>query len=70
MSDSYVSGFTNDSLSKMHQAILDALEKDDKTPEGQEKPYCVREYDDWRKWADTLEAELAKREVPFDKVPW
>jgi hypothetical protein len=65
-----ISGFSNDGLSKMYQAILDALEKDDTASGGQEKPYGVREYQDWKQWADTLEAELTKREIQFVKVPW
>jgi hypothetical protein len=70
MSASYVSGFSNDGLLKMHLAVLNALKADDATPQGQEKLYGVRMYQDWRQWSDSLEDELTKRNVQFNKVPW
>lgn len=70
MSDSYVSNFSNDGLLKMHLAIINALKTDDETPDGQDKIYGVRLYQDWRQWSDSLEAELIKRSVVFNKVDW
>jgi hypothetical protein len=70
MSTSYVSGFHKDGLLKMHLAVINALKADDATPPGQEKIYGVRTYPDWRKWSDSLEAELTERNVQFNKVPW
>jgi hypothetical protein len=70
MSDSYVSNFSNDGLVKMHLAIVNALKADDETPDGQDKIYGVRLYQDWRQWSDSLEAELIKRSVVFNKVDW
>lgn len=70
MSDSYVSNFSNDGLLKMHLAIVNALKADDETPDGQDKIYGVRLYQDWRQWSDSLEAELIKRSVVFNKVDW
>lgn len=70
MSVSYISGFSNDGLLKMHLAVVNALKADDATPADQEKLYGVRTYQDWRQWSDSLEAELTKRNVQFNKVPW
>lgn len=70
MSSSYVSDFSNDGLLRMHLAVINALKADDETPQGQEKLYGVRTYQDWRQWSDSLEAELSKRKVSFNKVPW
>ncbi|WP_372988289.1 hypothetical protein [Marinobacter sp.] len=65
-----VSGFSDSGLQKMHLAVLHSLEKDDATPEGKPKVYGVREYNDWRAWADALEEEMDKRGVTHNKVPW
>lgn len=70
MNDTYASGFSNDGLLKMHLAVLNALKADDETPLGQEKLYGVRIYQDWRLWSDSLETELTKRNVSFNKVSW
>ena len=70
MSNSPASGFSIDGLLKMHLAVVNALKADDETPEGQEKVYGVRTYKDWRQWSDSLETELTKHGVQFNKVPW
>lgn len=62
--------FSTNGLRALHQAILDALVKDDNTPSGEEKPYGAREFPDWRKMSDELEAELSKRNVAFQRIPW
>ncbi|HWL06998.1 MAG TPA: hypothetical protein VNQ76_01160 [Planctomicrobium sp.] len=56
-------------LLKMHNAIREAIEIDDmlylsRLP----KTYGVRDYSDWREWADSLEIELDKRKIKFAKV--
>jgi hypothetical protein len=70
MSNSYVSGFSDNGLLKMHLSIINALKIDDKTPHDQEKLYDVRINQDWKQWSDTLEDELTKRNIQFNKVPW
>ncbi len=42
MSASYLSGFSNDGLLKMHLAVINALKDDDAISQGQEKIYGVR----------------------------
>jgi hypothetical protein len=70
MLDNYFSAYSPDGLRKMHLAVVHAFETDEATPSGQEKPFGVRQYDDWKRWSDGLEAELAKRKALFLKVPW
>ncbi|MGA2398862.1 MAG: hypothetical protein ABSG30_12465 [Steroidobacteraceae bacterium] len=65
-----VGNFSDGGIKKLHDAVLDALDKDDKTPPNQDKPYGVRQFPDWRQWSDALEAELQKRKIPFSKVKW
>lgn len=65
-----LSGFSEVGLMKMHLAVTNALKADDGIPQGQEKLYGVRAYQDWRDWSDCLEGELEKRGVLFEKVPW
>ncbi len=52
----------------MHLAVINALKADDAIPQGQEKIYGVRTNNDWWQWADSLESELTKRNVQFNKV--
>lgn len=66
----YLSGFSTNGLCMMHKALRDAFHKDEQTPQGHEKPYGVRIYEDWRQWSDALEAELSSRNESFEKVPW
>jgi hypothetical protein len=65
-----VGKFSDGGIKSMHDAVLDALEKDDKTPQNQDKPYGVRQFADWKQWSDALEAELQTRNIPFTKVKW
>lgn len=66
----YLSGFSTPGLQMMHKAVRDAFDKDEATPQGQQKPYGVRHYADWRQWSDALEAVLESRGAPFTPIPW
>jgi hypothetical protein len=58
-------------LQSLHDAVLKALAKDDElTKQGKDVPHGCREFADWRTWSNALEAELARRGVPFTPVPW
>ena len=68
--EEHLSGFSTNGLLMMHKALRDAFHKDEQTPNGQDKPYGVRVYADWRQWSDALEAELSSRNQSFEGVPW
>jgi hypothetical protein len=55
-----VGKFSDGGIKKMHDAVLDALDRDDKTPANQDKPYGVRHFPDWKQWSDALEAGTSK----------
>lgn len=57
------------SLRDLHQALSEALETDDRLPQGK-KIYGVRELPGWRPQANAYEAELTKRKIPFNKINW
>ncbi|KAA0573483.1 hypothetical protein [Azospirillum sp. Sh1] len=63
-----VPGYTTQSLLMMHGAIANALAVDDNTPAGQDKPFMVRTFPDWKLQADEIEAELTKRGVSYTKI--
>jgi hypothetical protein len=65
-----VGKFSDDGIKKMHDAVLDALDQDDRAPPNQLKRFGVRHFADWRQWSDALEAELQKRKISFVKVKW
>lgn len=65
-----VSGYSTSGLLMMHGGVRQALAVDDNLPEGAEKPYGVRHYPDWRRWADSIESELDKRAVKYSKIAW
>lgn len=65
-----IPGFSTNGLKMMYEAAKDALAEDDATPPGQDKPYGVREYADWRGFTDAIEAELDSRNVPYPKIVW
>jgi hypothetical protein len=55
---------------KMYGGIREALEVDDNSPNGG-KPYGVREFSDWREWAEMFESELDSRaDVKYEKIRW
>ncbi|MHC8510000.1 MAG: hypothetical protein ACYYKD_11545 [Rhodospirillales bacterium] len=61
---------TDDSLKTLHNAIRDCLEIDEAIPSGQDKKYGVRQFPDWKKMADEMEAELDKRGKTYTPIPW
>lgn len=65
-----IHGFSTNGLLMMHSSILQAIAADDNLPDGKEKIYGVREYQDWRLHADAIETELRNRGVKFQPVPW
>ncbi|WBM40053.1 hypothetical protein [Alcaligenes faecalis] len=65
-----IPGFTTNGLLMMHSSILQALAVDDNLPNGQEKLYGVREYQDWKQHADDIEKELLTRGAKFQPIVW
>ena len=65
-----VSGYSTSGLLMMHSGVSQALAVDDNLPTNAGKLYGVRQYQDWRRWSDALEAELDKRQVKYVKVVW
>ncbi|AEG68830.1 hypothetical protein PP715_21310 [Ralstonia solanacearum] len=65
-----IPGFSTNGLKMMYEGAKDALAEDDATPSGQDKPYGVREYADWRELTDAIEAELDSRNVSYPKIVW
>jgi len=66
----YLVDFSTTGLLKMHKALRDAFDIDEKTPSNEEKPYGVRIHADWRQWSDALEDVLKDRDEDFVPVPW
>lgn len=64
------SGLTTPSLRDLHDSIKKAMSADDATPEGQDKPYGVDEYSDWKEHADMIERELDSRGEKYEKINW
>lgn len=56
-------------LRSLHDAVRKALAEDDRAPAG-EKLFGVREFPDWQRWSDALEAELLERGETFTAVRW
>ena len=65
-----IEGMSDNGLKSMQKSIYDCLHKDDQAPPGAEKAYGVREFSDWRKMSDDIEAELDRRGIKYNKVPW
>lgn len=59
---------SEDSLKELHQSIKKSLDEDDRTPEGQDKPYGVREFPDWKEHKDAIEAAMKERNIPFEPI--
>ncbi len=59
---------STNSLKDFHDAIDKCLKDDDSTPQGQMKPYGVREFTDWAEHLQKIEAELAKRNETFTSL--
>ena len=65
-----VSEYSSSGLLMMYGGIRNALAVDDNLPTDVEKPYGVRCHDDWRRWANSIEAELDNRDVKYEKIVW
>lgn len=65
-----IQGHSTSSLVMMHDGVLKSLGIDDRLPAEADKIYGVRENRDWRRLADAIEAELARREIVIDKICW
>lgn len=63
-------GFSDSGLKMMQKGVAEALVFDDAIPAGQAKEFGVREYSDWRKHADAIEAVLDQRKVSYTKIVW
>jgi hypothetical protein len=64
-----IPGFTSQTLIEFHDKISECLRKDDEN-QSPEKVYGVRSFGDWRNLADSIEAELTQRNVPFTAIHW
>lgn len=65
-----IDGYSTSGLLMMYHGILQALEVDDNLPSNSQKTFGVREYADWRRCADAMEAELNKRQINYQKISW
>ncbi|WP_454753816.1 hypothetical protein [Cupriavidus necator] len=65
-----IPGFSTNGLTMMYDAARNALAEDDATMAGNDKPYGVREYPDWRQFTDAIEHELDARQVAYTKISW
>jgi len=64
-----INGLSTNGLNLLHTTIATALAEDDALPKDG-KRYGVREYPDWRRQADDIEAELASRQQRFEPIGW
>lgn len=55
-------------LKDLHDVIRQCLSEDDATPQGQMKPYGVREYPDWKGQLDNIEAVLSFRSESYTPI--
>jgi hypothetical protein len=62
------SKLSTETLKDFHAAIQKCLAEDDATPQGQMKPYGVREYPDWKEQLDNIEAELSRRSESYTPI--
>ena len=65
-----IKGFSDSALLMLYNSIDKALKEDDSRQQNEIKEYQVREYKDWRIWSDSIEEELIKRNVEFEKIKW
>jgi len=64
-----IAELSSSTIQELHSTLLKALIEEDRLPAAQ-RTKGVREYPDWRKESDALEAELKRRGMPFTPVPW
>jgi hypothetical protein len=65
-----ITKMSDNGLRAMQRAIRDRLLEEDELPEGQEKVYGLRQFNDWKIQADEIESELDRRGACYDKIPW
>lgn len=65
----HIPGLSDGSLIDLHALIREALESDDRSADGR-KLYGVRDYPDWRRQANDLEAEMRRRSIAFEPIDW
>jgi hypothetical protein len=70
MSRYFPDGLTTHTLIDFYSNIQRALDVDDNTPAGQEKPYGARTNNDFRKMAEDLEKQLDEKAVTYRKIVW
>ena len=58
---------SGNSLKELHQSIKKALDTDDRSPVGQDKPYGVRAFQDWKEHKAAIEAAMKKKNLPFEQ---
>lgn len=63
-----IAGLSDDSLGRLHDAIIKALEIDDASTG--KKPFEVRATNDWKIWAKMLEEEMENRSLNYRNIPW
>ena len=63
-----IKGLSDNGLKSLHKGIQYCLDADNKTPAGKDKPHGVKEFPDWARWRDTLEAELERRQLPYTPI--
>ena len=64
-----IPGFTTTTLLEFHAKVSECLKNDDENPNPQ-KDYEVRSFNDWRTFADGIEAELTSRNIMFAAILW
>jgi len=62
------SHYSIESLKELHHSVRKCLEEDDNTPEGEDKPYGVREFSDWAEHLTKIETELSKKGANFTPI--
>ena len=66
-----IPGLTNHALIALHQLIAEAQAADDAASARQtRRPFGVRDYPEWRRQADSFEAEMKKRRLDFKHIEW
>ena len=64
-----IPNLSDSAIEELHRALRKAFDHDEASGAGK-KTYGVREYSDWKQESDLLEAELSKRNIPYEPIPW
>ena len=65
-----ITKLSDNGLKSFHLSVQKAAEADAANPQKNDPYYGVAEYPDWALHRDEIEAELERREIPFDPVKW